>query len=126
QSERGLEPSDPQISDIAGEAGAAAPQWQTAHFAGSLESRLLGQPQNVSAALVWTGGNSSYSLVASRVHRWSEIAQVENRLGIKLSRPIRAVLFWLIPAISLTVVGIAGKLLSDSDAAWKPTKATAG
>jgi hypothetical protein len=125
QSERGLGPIVTQISDIAGEVRAASPQWRTAQLTESLESRLLDQSQHLSAAWVRIGSDSSHSLVALRVRQPPESAPVENRLGIKVSRPIGAVLFWLIPAISLTAVGVAGKLLSDADLTWKVTEATA-
>jgi hypothetical protein len=126
QSERGLQPSDTQIGDIAGEVGAAVPQWQTAQLTKSLEPRLLDQSQDVSAALVRTSGDWSHSLVALSARRPPEDARVVNRLHIKLPRPIGLVLFSLIPAISLTVIGLGGKLLSDADRTWKATEVTAG
>src|SRR5437762_9184326 len=126
QSERGLQPSDPQNCDVPGEIRAAVPQWQTAQLTKSLEPRLLDQSQDVSAALVRTSGDWSHSLVALSARRSPESARVANRLVIKLPRPIGLILFWLIPAISLTVVGLGGKLLSDAELTWKATEATAG
>ena len=126
QSERGLQPSDTQIGDIAGEVGAAETQWQTAQLTKSLEPRLLEKSQYFSAALFRTSGDWSHSLVALSARRSPESARLENRLGIKLPRPIGLILFWLIPAISLTVVGLGGKLLSDAELTWKATEVTAG
>jgi hypothetical protein len=124
QSERGLQPSDTQICDVAGEVCAAVPHWQTAQVPNPLESQLLDQSQDISAALVPTRGDWSHSLVTLSARRSPESARVENRLGMKLPRPIGLVLFWLVPALSLTVVGVAGKLLSDADRTWKTTEAT--
>ena len=64
----------------------------------------------------------------------SELLNYERALGIQvqyrelpsLPRPIGLVLFWLVPALSLTVFGVGGKLLSDADLTWKATEATAG
>ena len=126
QSERGVQSSDPQNGDVPGEIRAAVPQWQTAQVTKPLEPQLLDHSQNVSAALVRTSGDWSYSLVALSARRSPESSRVENRLGIKLPRPIGLGLFWLIPAISLTVIGLAGRLLSDADLTWKATEVTAG
>jgi hypothetical protein len=126
QSERGLQPSDPQNCDVPGEIRAAVPQWQTAQLTKPLEPQLLDHSQDVSAALVRTSGDWSHSLVALSARRSPESARVENRLGIKLPRPIGLGLFWLAPAISLTVVGLGGKLLSDAELMWKATEVTAG
>jgi len=122
QSERGLQPSEPQICDIPGEVRAAVPQWQTAPLTKPLESQLLDPSRDVS--LVRTCGDWSHSLVALTARQSPESAPVEKRLGIKLPRPIGLVLFWLVPALSLTVVGVTGKLLSDADRTWKTTEAT--
>src|ERR1051326_587356 len=62
QSERGLQPSEPQICDIPGEVRAAVPQWQTAPLTKPLESQLLDPSRDVS--LVRTCGDWSHSLVA--------------------------------------------------------------
>jgi hypothetical protein len=123
QSERGLR--DTQILDVAGEVCAALPHWQTAQVSKPLQSRLLDQSQDISAALVPTRGDWSHSLFNLSARRSAESARVENRLGIKLPRPIGLVLFWLVPALSLTVVGVAGKLLSNADLTWKAAEATA-
>jgi hypothetical protein len=123
QSERGLRGT--QTLELAGEVCAALPHWQTAQLTKPLESRLLDQSQDSSAALVPTRGDWSHSLVALSARRAPESARVENRLSIKLPRPIGLVLFWLVPALSLTVVGVTGKLLSDADRTWKTTEATA-
>ena len=124
-SERGLEQSDIQICDITGEVRAAAPQWQTAQLTKSLELRLLDQSQDLSAPVICTGVDSTHSLVDFRLRHPPESARVENRLGIKLSPPIGLVLFWLIPVLSLTVLAVGGKLLSDVNVTWKATE-TAG
>ena len=126
QSERGLQPSDTQNCDVPGEIRAVVPHWQTAQLTKPLESQLLDHSQDISAALVRTSGDWSHSLVALTARRSPESAPVENRLGIKLPRPIGLVLFWLVPALSLTVFGVGGKLLSDADLTWKATEATAG
>ena len=123
-SERGLKPSETQITDIIfGQVRAAGRQWQTAQLTEPLESPLLREPQNVSAALVPTGGNSSNSLVASRVRPTS--ARFESSSGTLLSRPIRSLLFWLIPVLSMVIIGLGGKLLSDAGLRWSTTLSTA-
>jgi hypothetical protein len=124
RSERGLR--DTQILEVAGEVCAALPHWQTAQVSKPLESRLLDQSQDISAALVPTRGDWSHSLVNLSARRSAESARVESHLGIKLPRPIGVVLFWLVPALSLTVVGVGGELLSNADRTWKATEATAG
>jgi len=126
ESERGRQPSGAEICDVADEVHAAIPQCQIAQLTKPLESQLLDHSRDVPAALVRTNGDWSRSLVALTAGRSPESARVENRLGIKLPRPIGLVLFWLVPALSLTVVGVAGKLLSDADRTWKTTEATAG
>jgi hypothetical protein len=126
QSERGLQPSDPQNCDVPGEVRAVVPHWQTAQLAKPLESPLLDHSQDFSAALVRTSRDWSHSLVTLSARRSPESARVENRLGIKLPRPIGLLLFSLIPALSLTVVGVAGRLLSDADLRSKATEVTAG
>jgi len=122
-SERGPKPSETQITDVIGQVRAAAPQWQTAQLTELLEAPLLRQPQNVSAALVPTGGISSNSLVALRARLPS--ARVKNSSGIMLSRPIRSFLFWFIPLLSMVIIGVAGKLLSDSALRWTSSLSTA-
>jgi hypothetical protein len=108
QSERDGGRADTQISDQAGEPCAASPQWQTAQVTRPIESRLLDQAQGLSGALVPTDCDASHSLVALSAQ---QNTRVENG---KKTRPIGAVLLWLIPAISLMVVGIAGKPLIDA------------
>jgi hypothetical protein len=125
QSECSLKPINTQITDIVGELRAPAPRWQSAQLTQSLELRLLGEPQNVSAALVRTGGDSSNSLVALRVGLPRESARVENSTGIMLPRLIGSILFWLIPVLSMVVIGVGGKLLSDASWRWKIIQLTA-
>lgn len=60
-----------------------------------------------------------YSLVACKVQHWPVSARLEKASGVKLSRSIGVVLFWLIPVISLTLAGAAGKLLTDADSPRK-------
>jgi hypothetical protein len=124
QSESGVESSDTEIADIAGEGLDAPSQWRTVQVTQAVETRLPYQSHELSGALVCAGGDvspgdASRSLVALTIppsHR------VEN--GVKFCRPIWAVLVWLIPAISLTVVGIAGKLLIDANLILTTTEAT--
>jgi hypothetical protein len=121
-SERGLKRSDTQIADMVGHVRAAAPQWQTAQLTEPLEPRLLREPQNVTA-LVRTATYSPNSLIALKVRLPS--APIENSSGIMSSRPIRSILFWSIPVLSIVIIGIGGKLLSDVDLRWITTLTTA-
>ena len=123
QSERGLKGSDTQIADMVAHVRAAAPQWQTAQLTEPLEPRLLREPQNVSAALARTATNSPNSLIALKVRLPS--APIENSSGILSSRPIRSILFWSIPVLSIVIIGLGGKLLSDTDLRWITTLTTA-
>jgi hypothetical protein len=108
QSERDGGRADTQIFDQAGEPRAASPQWQTAQVTQPIKSRLLDQARDLSGALVRTDGDASHSLVALSVQQSTRVEHVKN------TRPIRAVLLWLMPLISLMVVGIAGKPLIDA------------
>jgi hypothetical protein len=83
----------------------------------------LREPQNVSAALARTATNSPNSLIALKVRLPN--AAIENSSGIMSSRPIRSILFWSIPVLSIVIIGIGGKLLSDADLRWITTLTTA-
>jgi hypothetical protein len=123
QSDCGIEPSGTEIGEIAGEGRAASSQWRTVQV-----TQTVDQSREPLGALVRTGddvsqGDASRSLVALTVP--SSTRRVENGLRDKFSRPIGVVILWLIPAISLTIVGIAGKRLMDSDLSSRLTEATA-
>src|ERR1700732_5229020 len=89
---------DTKIYDIGGEFSDESSRWQIAKAAEPVESKR--------------------SLTAVHVPQFPEHAGDAERLSIKWSRPIGIALFWLIPAISLTVAGIAGKLLIDAHLLW--------
>ena len=116
QSNIGGKPGDTQISDIAGEAHGASCQWGTAHVAEPVESRLVDHSRDSSGALTpGTRADAPHIPVALKVQQTPESARVEAGGGTKLSRLIGAALFWLIPAISLMVLGTTGKSLIDAD-----------
>lgn len=126
ESQPGVKPGDTEFTDIAGEGRSASPQWQTAPMTQPVRSRLWDNYQNPSGALVRTGrdvssADRSHSLVAlpARPSR-----SVDNRSSDICSWLIGAVLFWLIPASSLTIIGIAGELLIHAGLPLTPREAT--
>jgi hypothetical protein len=122
----GREPGDAQISDIAGEARGASSKWGTAQVAERVEPRLVGHSRDSSGALTpGTRADAPHTPVALKVRQSPESARVEAGGGTKFCRLIGAALFWLIPAISLTILGISGKSLVEVDLLRMAAEATA-
>jgi hypothetical protein len=118
-------PGDTQIPDIAGEARSASSRLVTAQVTEPVELRLVDHSLDSSGALAaGIGADAPHSRVDLNVRQSLGSARIEKGWVIKLSRLIGAFLFWLIPAISLIVVGTIGKSLIDSDQIRKPAEAT--
>jgi hypothetical protein len=100
-SEFGGAPDQAQISGPIDELRGALPQWAIAQVA---------EPPETSRSLVLLN---------------TEPSRQRARHEGKLSRIVAVVLFWLIPAMSIMLVGIAGKLSIDADLLWKSGSATA-
>jgi hypothetical protein len=126
QSNIGGKPGDTQISDIAGEAHGASCQWGTAQVAEPVESRHLDHSPGSSGALTsGTRADAPHIPVALKVEQLPESARVEAGGDAKFCRLIGAALFWLIPAVSLTVLATTGKSLVDVDLLRVAAEATA-
>jgi hypothetical protein len=99
-------PARTQLDGVAGQSPGAVAQGGTAQLTEPVESNLA-----ISAnPLAPIAGSRSLIVLSGR--QSLEAGRVEKR---KLSRPIGAALFWLIPAMSLTVVWTTGKGLFDAD-----------
>lgn len=70
------------------------------------------------ALLSATGAGPSYSLVALQGQVSADKARIVAPAS-KLSRLIGVALFWLIPAMSLSIVAAGSKSLIDADVFWK-------
>jgi hypothetical protein len=100
-SDFGGAPDQAQISGPVDEMRGALPQWAIAQVAEPPEA--------------------SRSLVLLNIEPSRQRARHEG----KWSRTIAVVLFWLIPAMSIILMGIAGKLSIDAGLMWKSGSATA-
>ena len=110
QSNLGDEPADTQIPAISGEARGISVQWQIAPVAEWAEPKFVETVALVSVI----GAGASHSLVALEGQLSPDRAGIVTR-GTKLSRLIGAALFWLIPAMSLSIVGTGLKSVIDAD-----------
>ena len=110
QSNLGDEPADTQIPAISGEARGISVQWQIAPVAEWAEPKFVETVALVSVI----GAGASHSLVALDGQLTPDRAGIVTR-GTKLSRLSGAALFWLIPAMSLSIVGTGLKSVIDAD-----------
>jgi len=110
QSNVGELPADTRIREISGEARGISFQWEIAPVAEWAEPRFVESVALVSA----TGAGPSSSLVVLEGQLSADNARIAAP-GTKLSRLIGAALFWLIPAMSLSIVAAASKSLIDAD-----------
>src|SRR5438067_398814 len=110
QSNLGDEPADTQIPAISGEARGISVQWQIAPVAEWAEPKFVETVALVSVI----GARASHSLAALDGQLTPDRAGIVTR-GTKLSRLSGAALFWLIPAMSLSIVGTGLKSVIDAD-----------
>ena len=110
QSNLGDEPADTQIREISGEARGISVQWEIAPVAEWAEPKFVETVALVSVI----GAGASHSLVALDGQLTPDRAGIVTR-GTKLSRLSGAALFWLIPAMSLSIVGTGLKSVIDAD-----------
>src|SRR5204862_2615150 len=110
QSNLGDEPADTQIREISGEARGISVEWEIAPVAEWAEPKFVETVALVSVI----GAGASHSLVALDGQLTPDRAGIVTR-GTKLSRLSGAALFWLIPAMSLSIVGTGLKSVIDAD-----------
>ena len=110
QSNLGDEPADTQIREKSGEARGISVQWEIAPVAEWAEPKFVETVALVSVI----GARASHSLVALDGQLTPDRAGIVTR-GTKLSRLSGAALFWLIPAMSLSIVGTGLKSVIDAD-----------
>ena len=110
QSNLGDEPADTQIREISGQARGISVQWEIAPVAEWAEPKFVETVALVSVI----GAGASHSLVALDGQLTPDRAGIVTR-GTKLSRLSGAALFWLIPAMSLSIVGTGLKSVIDAD-----------
>ena len=113
QSNLGDEPADTQIREISGEARGISFQWEIAPVGNRAEWAESSFVESVALVSV-IGAGASHSLVALDGQLTPDRAGIVTR-GTKLSRLSGAALFWLIPAMSLSIVGTGLKSVIDAD-----------
>ncbi|TMJ89424.1 MAG: hypothetical protein E6G79_00855 [Alphaproteobacteria bacterium] len=112
QSNLGDEPADTQIREISGEARGISFQWEIAPIGNRAEAESSFVESVALVSVI--GAGAPYSLVALEGQLSPDRAGIVTR-GTKLSRLIGAALFWLIPAMSLSIVGTGLKSVIDAD-----------
>ena len=105
-------PPAAQIDDLADEARLASSQPGNAQLTEPLEATLTGYSHTLGPDRYI---NVPRSCVGLKLQQTPENARHETGRSIKPSWLIGAALFWLIPTISLTIIGSSAKLLFDAE-----------
>ena len=110
RSNLGDEPADTQIREISGEARGISFQWEIAPVGNRAEWAESSFVESVALVSV-IGAGASHSLIALE----GQLSPDRPGIVTRATKRSRAALFWLIPAMSLSIVGTGLKSVIDAD-----------